>query len=85
MNKLALSALMIGGLFQATGCIITTDDGDEVGFFDVSWSPDGACPDGAAAEIISMEKSSGQMFTDIYNCTDGGGVTAGLALGDYDV
>lgn len=85
MNKLALSALMIGGLFQATGCIITTDNGDEVGSFDVAWSTDGACPDGAAAEIISLDVTTQERFTDIYNCSDGAGVTAGLPLGLYDV
>jgi len=85
MNKLALSALLIGGLFQATGCIITSDDGDEFGSFDVAWSTDGACPDGSAAEIISQDVATQERFTDIYNCVDGAGVTAGLPLGNYDV
>ena len=78
---------MLGGLFQATGCVITTDDGDDlgVGSFSVAWSTDGACPDGAAAEVISQNVATQEVFTDIYNCTDGGGDTAFLPLGDYDV
>lgn len=83
MNKLAISALLFGGLFQATGCIITTnDDGSS---FDVAWSVNGGCPTNAAAEIISMDTLSGEMFKDVYNCADGRGVTSPLPLGDYDV
>lgn len=86
MNKLALSALMIGGLFQATGCIITSDSNDNsFGFFDVAWSTDGACPAGAAAYVISQNRTTNERVEDIFNCTDGSGVTAGIVLGDYDV
>ncbi|MCP4443946.1 MAG: hypothetical protein GY811_01190 [Myxococcales bacterium] len=85
MNKLALSALVIGGLFQATGCIITTDDGDEYGSFDVSWSSDSECPAGASAEVFSQDKITEQVFTDIHSCADGSGAAVDLPLGDYDV
>ena len=85
MNKLALSALLVGGLFQATGCIITTDDGDEFGSFNVTWQSTGACPADAAAEVISQNRATNEVFTDIYFCTDGVGSTASLPLGDYDV
>lgn len=76
---------MVGGLFQATGCIITTDDGDEFGSFNVAWASTGACPADAAAEVISQNQSTGEVFTDIYFCTDGIGSTASLPLGTYDV
>ena len=85
MNKLALSALMTCGLFQATGCIITTDDGFDSGSFSVTWGSDAECPAGAAAEIISLNVVTQEVFSDIYNCTDGSGTTAALPLGDYDV
>ena len=76
---------MIGGLLQATGCIITSDDGDEFGYFDVSWASPDACPAGAAAEVFTQNRVTGEVLTDIYNCVDGVGTTAALLLGDYDV
>ena len=89
MNKLAITALFGAVLLQAAGCIITTDDPDEVvgGSFNVSWSVTGGCPTAdAAVEVISQNRAvAADKFTDIYNCTDGGGVTALMPLGDYDV
>ena len=86
MNKLAMSTLMIAGLFQATGCIIVTDDDDPVGAsFSVTWDNTAECPAGASAHVISQDTTSQETFTDIYNCVDGAGLTAPLALGDYNV
>lgn len=86
MNKLAISALMVGGLLQATGCIITTDDGgSEAAFLDVAWTVDPGCPGGGAAQVVALNKVTNQTVTNVYDCIDGAGVTNPIALGDYDV
>jgi hypothetical protein len=86
MNKLAITALLVGGLFQATGCIITTDDGgDEAAFFDVAWAVSPGCPDGGAAQVVALDVNTQQMFTNVYDCIDGAGVTNPVPLGDYQV
>ncbi len=84
MNKLALSALMIAGLAQATGCIITTDD-DEFGFFDVSWTTAGSCVTDGLATVISQNVATQERFADAFACADGAATTNGLPLGDYNV
>jgi hypothetical protein len=91
MNKLVFAALLLGGLTQATGCIIVSDDDDETGYFNVSWNlTEGAndttastCP-GDTVEVVS-ERVGGTQFVDLYDCVDGSGETAALPLGDYNV
>lgn len=85
MNKLAITALLVGGLFQATGCIITTEDDPEAGFFDVGWTVDPGCPAGGAAQVVALNRATSEMFTNVFDCAAGAGVTAPLSLGDYDV
>ncbi len=85
MNKLALSAFMIAGLAHATGCIITSDDPDEFGFFDVSWTTAGSCQTDGLATVISQNVTTQERFTDAFACSAGLGTTNGLPLGDYNV
>ena len=61
---------------------------DELGTaaMSVSWTLDPGCPeDTSAAEVIAQNRSTDEVFVDIYNCIDGGGQTAQLPLGSYDV
>lgn len=81
MNRLAISALALTGLLQASACIIVADDDPAGGTLDVSWSVSPACPAGASAEIISRP-TTGEDFSDIYNCSDLKGL-ADVPLGDY--
>lgn len=84
MNKLALSAIMIGGLLQTAGCIITSDDGRSGASVEASWQT-GACPPGAAAEVFAENVASQERFSDVFDCSAGRGLTVPLPLGDYDV
>ena len=91
MNKLVFAALLLGGLAQATGCIISSDDNNETAYFDVSWNltegPNDTtattCP-GDTVEVVS-QRVGGTEYIDLYDCVDGSGVTAALPLGDYSV
>lgn len=78
MNKIALSALCLGGLLQA--CVVTGE-----GTFDVSWEVTPACPAGAAIEIHAQNVVTKKILTDVYQCTDGVGNMERLPLADYDV
>ena len=100
MNKLALSTLCLGVLFQAN-CVIETEPAvlvdagvleedaavvvEGAGVFEVSWEVTPACPAGAAVEIHAQNTISQMIFTDIYNCTDGIGAMSSLPLAAYDV
>jgi len=96
MKKLVFAALMLGGLAQATGCIITSDDDDDdvsTAQFDVHWTLTEGTSDTTAAcadygidtiQVVS-EPTSGSQYIDLYDCTDGYNSTAPLPLGDYTV
>lgn len=83
MKKLVLAALFIGGLSQAAGCIITTEE-DDTGHFDLTWSLVPDCGIASTASVHSLH-SNGQEFIDVYDCIDGGGLTAPLPFGNYTV
>lgn len=96
MKKLVIPALLFGAM-SATGCIFVSDDnGDDVivdgtATIDVEWllEDDGAaaaCPAGATtAAIHAQAASDGEVFTDLYDCADGGGITTDLPLDTYTV
>lgn len=80
MNKLALSALCLGALFQSN-CVVEGE-----GELDVTWQLDPGCPTvDSAVEIHAQNIVTKKVFTDIYNCTDGRGLMSRLPLADYDV
>ncbi|MBL4635432.1 MAG: hypothetical protein JKY56_16345 [Kofleriaceae bacterium] len=80
MNKLALSALCLGALFQ-TNCVVEGE-----GSFDVSWELTPGCPAGASIEINAAQVGANTPFVDIYSCSDvGAGFATRLPLGDYNV
>jgi hypothetical protein len=95
MKKLVFAALLLGGLSQATGCIIVSDDDDTVdsSTFLVEWnletalaSPPGAitCADAGVDTIRTVsEPTGGAQIIDLFDCTDGVHETAPLPLGDY--
>jgi hypothetical protein len=69
-------------------------NGDARGQFDVIWKVSGldASGDGCtelpgadSVEVVSQPLSGGTAYTDIYNCEAGGGITALLPLGNYEV
>jgi hypothetical protein len=69
-------------------------NGDARGQFDVIWKVSGldASGDGCtelpgadSVEVVSQPLSGGSAYTDIYNCEAGGGITALLPLGNYEV
>jgi hypothetical protein len=86
MKKLVLTAAFLGGLAHlATGCLITTGDGDppidEFGSIAVSWSlvmgdnnvPAVDCDGGTTMAVISVD-SLNQEFVDLYDCAPTGDV-----------
>lgn len=96
MRKLVLVALVIGGLSQATGCIISSDDDDDddfqSGYIDFTWNltegvdeTPAACPPGATTVRSISIPSTGQEIPDAYDCADGGHVSAGLPPDTYTV
>lgn len=96
MKKLVFAALMLGGLAQATGCIITSDDDDDdvnTAQFDVTWNltegdseTAAACADYGIETIqVVSEPTSGSQYIDLYTCSTGFDATAPLPLGDYTV
>jgi hypothetical protein len=91
MKKLVWGALLLGGVAQASGCIITTDD-EVVAHFEMAWTlTAGAntitCTEAGAGGVQSLATLAGTMqgYKDIFTCADGAGTTAGLPLGDYVV
>ena len=93
MRKLVFVSLFSLSAMQLGGCIIRADDDDDddFGAFDVTWNLDPGCPAGATtAQLVSQEvdidgNAIGSPIEDLFNCEDGGGTTADLPLGDYDV
>ncbi len=87
MKKLVFAALLLGGLSQATGCIISSGD-DPVGYFDITWSLSSAnnegCGDAVTARVTSQD-STGFEFVDLFDCVAGGGTSAPLPLDNYTV
>ncbi len=83
---------MVGGLLQASGCIITTDDDpvDSGGLLEVTW-PVAICATTASetATVYSMNTTTQELLMDAYPCA--AGTTGGtsdpilLPLGNYDV
>lgn len=95
MKNLILSALVIGAVSQAAGCIIVADD-DPTGDAQVTWdllsadqngNPIAAgCPSGATSAIIyALEDGApaGDAFIDKYDCAAGAGTAADLPAGRY--
>lgn len=69
MKKLALAALALAGLTQATGCIFVSDDTSDGAQFTYSWTIDQPCAAvGANGVSFVATPSVGQAFDDIYNC-----------------
>ena len=95
MKKLILSALVIGAVSQAAGCIIVADD-DQTGDAQVTWdllsadqngnSIPASCPSGATtAKIFALPDgaAAGDAYIDKYDCAAGGGLAADLPDGRY--
>lgn len=95
MKKLVFVMLVAFGATQAGGCIIVSDDDDPPidvgGSFDVTWSLDPGCPvGGETAQLLIQEVDAngdpiGTGGDELYNCSDQGGATQILALGDYEL
>ena len=88
MKKLVMSALMLGGLSQAAGCIFVTSDDttSDTAAIDVGWSlADGGCELAGTATINAQLVGDSTPYRDIYDCVDGSGITQDLPLGTYDV
>lgn len=100
MKNLVMSALVLGALTQAAGCIFVSDDTtDGTGSIDATWNlndtytDDGVTAgcDGATGVIINVRAAgtTGEPdFTDFFEggCSDGGGGTAtDIPLGSWDV
>lgn len=97
MKNLVFAALLAGGLTQATGCIITSDDDDPVttSSFLVTWNlesglttPPGAigCGDAGVDTIRTISEPTGAaQIVDLFDCADGTHETAPLPLRNYTV
>ena len=91
MRALALGTLFIGATSLATGCIFVSDDDDpdpidDVGSISVAWDLDPGCPaDDNTTEIVAVDTATGEMFTDLVNCTDFSNTIDDLIPGTYDV
>jgi hypothetical protein len=87
MKKLVMSALMLGVLSQAAGCIFVTDDDGETAAMDVGWVlEDGSCGGPVnTATINALLDGDSTPYKDIYDCADGSGITQDLPLGHYTV
>jgi len=93
MKKLVFATLLLGGLSQATGCIITSDDTVDTGSFFVSWtlesglaSPAGAitCAEAGVTTIRTVsEPTGGAQIIDLFDCVNGQQETAPLPIADY--
>jgi len=98
MKNLVFAALVLGGLSQATGCIISSGD-DDTGGIHASWSlierlatdPPAdnaiACGDAGVATIrvTSRPVGGGTDYVDLFDCIDQNGHTAALPTGGYIV
>lgn len=98
MKNLVFAALLLGGLSQATGCIIVSDDDDDdSSTFLVSWDLQTGlvsdsqlqaitCADAGVASIRTVSRpAGGANIIDLFDCVDGQRETAPLPLGDYVV
>ena len=85
MKKLGLLSTLCLGL-MATGCIISSGDDDPLtARIDLQWTLDGGCPVGGTTVQALLTDSVGTEFEDLFDCSDGGGITRPLFLDDYDV
>lgn len=95
MKKLVLSALLLGVLSQAAGCIIVSGD-DSTGSANVAWNLrsfndstgqviTAGCPAGANRAVIYAlpEGQAADPYEDRYFCSDGAGTAADLPVGRY--
>jgi hypothetical protein len=95
-----MSALVLGALSQAAGCIFVSDDtaGDDIGgdgtaSIDVTWVLQDSFVDdgviagcaGAGTATVYAQLGSDTPYTDIFDCVDGGGTSMDLPLGTYTV
>lgn len=91
MRTLVLGTLFVGATSLASGCIFVSDDDDDpiiddVGSIAVSWDLDPDCPvDDNTAELVAVDTATGEMFTDLVNCTDFSNTIDDLLPGTYDV
>jgi len=95
MKNLVFAALLLGGLSQATGCIISSDDSSSDGSFLVSWdlqtrlaaSPGAiSCADAGVTTIrTTSQPVAGGMIVDLFDCSVGVDETAPLPQTDYTV
>jgi hypothetical protein len=92
MKKLVLASLLCGTLAQGgTGCTTTSDP--EPGYFNVEWTltegaddtPIQGCAEGVTAEVVAENIDTGEQLIDRFDCVNGGGITAAIPAGDYDV
>ncbi len=95
MKNLVFAAILLGGLSQATGCIISSDDSSSDGSFLVSWdlqsrlaATPGAisCTDAGVTTIrTTSQPVGGGMIVDLFDCGVGVDETAPLPQTDYTV
>jgi hypothetical protein len=89
MNKLALTAIMVGGLIQASACIISTDDDPTGGVLDVTWPVAACSAPGVSATVYTLNQDTDEMFMDVYDCANGDTIIENrpirLNLGNYSV
>lgn len=98
MKNLVFATLLIGGLSQATGCIITTDDDPvEQSSFLVSWNLTAADDNDRDAPLAAIDCASagidtirtvsepdgGAQIVDLFDCVDLNKETAPLPLANY--
>jgi hypothetical protein len=93
MKKLVMSALLLGAVSQAAGCIFVSSDDDPVdqtGEILARWDlvDDGdpaACGAANTATVNALRQGQNTPYRDIYNCTDGQGLADDLPLGSYTI
>lgn len=97
MKNLVLSAMLVGGLTQAAGCIIIADDTSSSGLGDlgVTWSLvstdgnnnniAGVCPAGADTVMVHATRAGDTPYNSALNCADGTGPVLDLPEGTYTV
>ncbi len=95
MKNLVFVALLLGGLSQATGCIISSGDDNTDGSFQVSWelqsrlsATPGAitCGDADVVTIrTTSQPAAGGEIVDLFDCGVGVDETAPLPQTDYTV
>lgn len=89
MKKLVMSALALGALSQAAGCIFVSDDDDPDpgnASVDATWTLTGGdCGVADTVSINALRAGDTQPYRDLYDCVDGAGVATDLPPGSYEV